>query len=78
MLVVTFGDSLVDGDGSTVDADRKWPNDFVRRLGKMPEGAKLAMVNEGIAGNRLLADGPIAPLGVSGLVSIRTLCRYPA
>jgi len=66
-LVVAFGDSIVDGDGSTVDADRNWPSDLVRRLGKMPEGTKLAVVNEGIAGNRLLADGPIAGLGVSAL-----------
>jgi lysophospholipase L1-like esterase len=66
-LVVAFGDSIVDGDGSTVDADRNWPNDLVRRLGKTPEGAKLAVVNEGMAGNRLLADGPIAGLGVSAL-----------
>jgi lysophospholipase L1-like esterase len=66
-LAVAFGDSIVDGDGSTVDADRNWPNDLVRRLGKTPEGPKLAVVNEGIAGNRLLADGPIAGLGVSAL-----------
>jgi len=66
-LVVAFGDSIVDGDGSTVDADRNWPNDLIRRLGKTPEGAKFAVVNEGIAGNRLLADGPIEGLGVSAL-----------
>jgi lysophospholipase L1-like esterase len=66
-LVVAFGDSIVDGDGSTVDAGRNWPSDLARRLGKMPEGARLAVVNEGIVGNRLLADGPIATLGVSAL-----------
>jgi lysophospholipase L1-like esterase len=66
-LVVAFGDSIVDGDGSTVDADHNWPSDLVRRLGKTPEGAKLGVVNEGIAGNRLLADGPLAGLGVSAL-----------
>ena len=31
-LVVAFGDSLVDGDKSTVDADRNWPSDLIRRL----------------------------------------------
>jgi lysophospholipase L1-like esterase len=66
-LVVAFGDSIVDGDGATVDADRNWPSDLARRVGKTTEGAKLAVVNEGIAGNRLLADGPIAGLGVSAL-----------
>jgi len=66
-VVVTFGDSIVDGDGSTIDADRNWPSDFSRRLGKTPGGSKWAVVNEGIAGNRLLADGPIASLGASAL-----------
>ncbi|MGA3026886.1 MAG: SGNH/GDSL hydrolase family protein [Bryobacteraceae bacterium] len=66
-LVVAFGDSLVDGDGSTLDADRNWPSDLIRRLAKTPNSAKLAVVNEGIAGNRLLANGPIASLGVSAL-----------
>jgi len=66
-LVVAFGDSVVDGDGSTLDADRNWPSDLIRRLATTPNSAKLAVVNEGIAGNRLLANGPIASLGVSAL-----------
>jgi lysophospholipase L1-like esterase len=56
-LVVAFGDSIVDGDGSTADADHNWPSDLIRRLGKVPEGSKLAVVNAGIAGNRMLSDG---------------------
>ena len=39
----------------------------MRRLGKTPEDSQWAVVNEGIAGNRLLSDGPIASLGVSAL-----------
>jgi lysophospholipase L1-like esterase len=66
-LIVAFGDSIVDGDGSTMDADHNWPTDLIRRLGKTPEGFKTAVVNEGIAGNRLLGDGPLASLGVSAL-----------
>lgn len=66
-LVVAFGDSFVDGDGSTVDADHNWPSDLVRRLGKTAEGSKVAVVNEGIAGNRLLRDGTEFGLGVSAL-----------
>jgi len=62
-LVVAFGDSITDGDQSTVDADRTWPGDLVRRLEKNPDGAKVAVVNEGIAGNRLLDDG----IGASGV-----------
>ena len=56
-LVVAFGDSLTDGDGSTVDANHNWPNDLISRLAKSPAQAKLGVVNEGIAGNRLLSDG---------------------
>ena len=66
-LVVAFGDSIVDGDGSTFDGDRNWPSDLIRRLAKTQDNSKLAVVNEGIAGNRLLANGPIATLGVSAL-----------
>lgn len=33
-LVVAFGDSITDGDRSTVDADHNWPSDLIRRLGK--------------------------------------------
>jgi lysophospholipase L1-like esterase len=66
-LIVAFGDSITDGDGSTLDADRTWPSDLIRRLGKTPEGSKVAVVNEGIAGNRLLSDGFLVSFGVSAL-----------
>jgi lysophospholipase L1-like esterase len=62
-LLVAFGDSITDGDQSTVDADRNWPSDLIRRLKKTPEGSKVAVVNEGVAGNRLLDDG----IGAGGL-----------
>jgi lysophospholipase L1-like esterase len=55
-LVVAFGDSLVDGDQSSVDADRNWPSDLIRRLAEMPGGSKTAVINEGIIVNRLLGD----------------------
>ena len=67
-VIVTFGDSIVDGDGSSVEKDRNWPGDLIRRIGvATPEASRVAVVNEGIAGNRLLGDGPIASLGVSAL-----------
>jgi lysophospholipase L1-like esterase len=62
-LIVTFGDSITDGDMSTVDADHNWPSDLIRRLRGTPKGSVTALVNEGIAGNRLLGDG----FGVNGL-----------
>jgi lysophospholipase L1-like esterase len=67
-LVVAFGDSITDGDGSTVDADRNWPSALARRLGKREGSAQTAVVNAGIAGNRLLSDGfGIHALGISAL-----------
>lgn len=50
--VVAFGDSLVDGDGSTTDANQRWPNLLASRL--LADGKPLAVVNEGIIANRLL------------------------
>jgi lysophospholipase L1-like esterase len=67
-LVVAFGDSITDGDGSTLDADRNWPSALARRLSKREGSAQTAVVNAGIAGNRLLSDGfGIHALGVSAL-----------
>lgn len=66
-LVAAFGDSITDGDGSTFAADRDWPSDLARVAAARGRHPPLAVVNEGIAGNRLLADGPLASLGISGL-----------
>jgi lysophospholipase L1-like esterase len=74
-LVVAFGDSVTDGDGSTVDADHNWPSDLIRRLGKTPEGSKLAVVNEGIAGNRLLNDCFIVSAGCFGVSALARFDR---
>jgi lysophospholipase L1-like esterase len=64
-LVVAFGDSITDGDGSTIDADNNWPSNLVRRAVKQLEASTFAVVNEGIVGNRLLRDGDI--FGLSAL-----------
>jgi lysophospholipase L1-like esterase len=53
--IVTFGDSITDGVGSVVDANARWPNDLARRLDAR-SGARLAVVDEGIGGNRVLTD----------------------
>src|SRR4029077_18802189 len=72
-LVVAFGDSVTDGDMSAIDADRNWPSDLVRRLGKTPEYSKVAVVNAGIAGNRLLSDCFLAS---AGCFSVSALARF--
>ncbi|MDW6021240.1 SGNH/GDSL hydrolase family protein [Mesorhizobium sp. BAC0120] len=50
--LVCFGDSITDGYGSSIDADRRWPDVLAERL----IGAKrqVAVLNQGIGGNRLL------------------------
>jgi lysophospholipase L1-like esterase len=52
--VVLFGDSITDGDGSTLDANHRWPDILAERLNKA--GAKVAVLNEGISGARVLRD----------------------
>jgi len=71
-LVVALGDSVTDGDGSTVDADHNWPSDLIRRLGRTPETSKVAVVNEGIVGNRVLKDGA----GISASFGVSALARF--
>ncbi|MCC7411387.1 MAG: SGNH/GDSL hydrolase family protein [Gammaproteobacteria bacterium] len=56
-LVVAFGDSITDGNNSTVDGDRNWPGDFLRRLRGRGLGDSIAVVNEAISGNQLRRDG---------------------
>lgn len=55
--IVAFGDSITDGTTSTPNADRSWPSFLAQRLLANPATADIAVVNEGIAGNRVLADG---------------------
>jgi len=69
-LVVAFGDSVTDGDGSSVEADRSWPSDLVRRLAKTPESSAVAVVNEGVAGNRLLNDCFLPNIGCFGVSAL--------
>jgi lysophospholipase L1-like esterase len=75
-LVVAFGDSITDGYGSTVDADSNWPSDLIRRLAKTPQGSTVAVVNEGIGGNRLLRDGFGAGAGFGAGFGTSALARF--
>jgi lysophospholipase L1-like esterase len=53
--IVTFGDSITDGDGSTLDANKRWPDLLAERL-HAAGGAPIAVLNEGISGARVLTD----------------------
>lgn len=57
--VVAFGDSITDGNGSTVDSNRRWPDFLAHRLA----AHDVAVLNAGISGGRILSDG----MGVSAL-----------
>jgi lysophospholipase L1-like esterase len=52
--IVTFGDSITDGDGSKPDQTHRWPDFLAKRIVKanMP----MTVVNEGISGARVLVD----------------------
>ncbi|MGX1472092.1 UNVERIFIED_CONTAM: lysophospholipase L1-like esterase [Streptomyces canus] len=54
--VVALGDSITDGWQSTSDHNRRWPDYLARRLQKADTTVK-GVANEGIAGNKVLADG---------------------
>jgi lysophospholipase L1-like esterase len=60
--IITFGDSITDGHKSTEDANARWPDALAERLQKDGKTKNLAVLNEGISGNRLLRDlgGPDA------------------
>ena len=70
--VVAFGDSWIDGDGSTPDANHRLTDFLAERLQRDAEARRLGVINEGIVGNRLLKDSPRESefgdaLGESGL-----------
>jgi lysophospholipase L1-like esterase len=65
--IAVFGDSRVDGDGSTPNANKRLPDALFKRLAQ--QGLSLGVLNAGIIGNRILHDAPQAAeeLGVNGL-----------
>jgi lysophospholipase L1-like esterase len=54
--LVTFGDSITDGDQSTPDTGRMWPAVLATRLQGNAATKNIGVVNAGISGNRLLGD----------------------
>ena len=64
--VVALGDSITDGDQSTIDADQRYPDHLARRLAAV-HGPTLSVSNAGIGGNELLLNRTPALFGVSAL-----------
>ena len=65
--IAVFGDSRIDGDGSTPNTNHRWPDVLAKRLSE--NGTTMGVSNAGIIGNRILHDAPkaFALLGVNGL-----------
>jgi lysophospholipase L1-like esterase len=56
--VVTLGDSITDGRGSTTDMNNRWPDALSRRLqANAATMNKVAVLNQGIGGNAVLTGG---------------------
>jgi lysophospholipase L1-like esterase len=64
--IVAFGDSITDGAAATPETNGSWPSVLAGRL--RAAGAKTAVLNVGISGNRVLHDGA----GVNALARFDT------
>ncbi len=76
--IVTLGDSITDGLHSTADANKRWPNRLADRLRSRKGGSKLAVLNAGISGNRVLHDkeGTNASARLDRDVLVQSGARY--
>src|SRR3546814_13411456 len=73
-LIVALGDSITDGRGSTTNGNDRWTDNLARRLQADPATRHLAIVNQGIGGNRPLNDG----LGSNALARLdRDVLAHP-
>ena len=55
--VVVLGDSITDGHASTTNGNNRWTDSLAKRFQSNRWTRGLAVLNEGIGGNRLLLDG---------------------
>jgi len=74
--VVIIGDSIADGNGSTLNANKRWPDQLADRLiGERPFGPiEVGVLNQGIAGNEITphdgTDVGAPGLGPNGLARL--------
>ena len=66
--IVAFGDSITDGARSTSDTNNSWPALLAARLAANKATSNIAVINEGIGGNRLFTDA-------AGLAGVSALAR---
>lgn len=55
--LVTYGDSITDGTRSTPNTNNRWPDHLARRVLAQSAPVRVAIMNQGIAGNRVLTNG---------------------
>jgi lysophospholipase L1-like esterase len=67
--VVALGNSITDGDQSSIDADQRYPDHLARRLAAV-DGPTLSVSNAGIGGNELLFNRTPELFGVSALARL--------
>lgn len=67
LSIVALGDSVTDGDGSSLDQFQRWPDYLAQRLQANDDTRHISVINAGIVGNRLLNDGREPYLGESVL-----------
>ena len=66
--IVALGDSVTDGFQSTVDMNQNYPSFLAARLQSDPSTSQIAVLNQGVGGNRLLHDF----VGTSGAAQVRS------
>jgi len=64
--LVTFGDSITDGTRSKPDTNSRWPDHLVRRMLSQPTPLRMGVMNQGIAGNRVLSEAAYT-IGINAL-----------
>jgi lysophospholipase L1-like esterase len=72
VVVCAFGDSITDGTHSTLNINDRWMNTLSRRLHNA-YGNKISIVNEAIAGNRVV--NPVVANATSGPAAVDRLDR---
>jgi len=64
-VVVTFGDSITDGTGTTINGDDRWPDVLSRRL-HAAYGDDFVVINQGIGGNQVVGPADYAAKPIPG------------
>jgi lysophospholipase L1-like esterase len=73
--IIAIGSSTTDGVHSTLNANRRWPDDLYARLHDRLASKAPAVINEGISANRVLHDGRGNSGGAPGEAAVHRFKR---